>query len=237
MELLFRYCECYRIARQSRRVLISLSFLGFLGVFGLSMNCAHNAKLSQKGLPPGQRWIDEFAILYIDEIPDIDRESWRLKIHGDVAKPQTLDYGQLLEMDTVVQVNDFHCVTGWSREKNHWAGVRLGDILALAEPGANARFVTFRGADGYETSLSLSECRLPKNLLAFGWEGKRLDKELGGPVRVVIPGKYGFKSTMWVIEMELTEDQQNGTWEKQGYSNTADPWKEERYAPRPALDR
>ena len=98
----------------------------------------------------------------------------------------------------------------------------------MAEPKPGAKFVTFRGADGYTTSLAIEDCIGDDDILAFCWEGQNLEKSLGGPVRAVIPSRYGYKSCMWLVEMKLTKKQQLGYWEKRGYSNSADPWKEER---------
>ena len=113
--------------------------------------------------------------------------------------------------------------------KNRWVGVRIRDVLAEAEPRPSAKHILFRGADGYSTSLPLSECTGDDDLLAFRWEDKVLDASLGGPVRVFIPSKYGYKSTMWLTEMEITKKEIRGYWEMRGYSDTADPKTNDRY--------
>lgn len=179
-------------------------------------------------IPPNQRIVSDFYPLHYDKIPEIDRFSWKLKVHGEVKNSLNFNWESFSKLDTIQSISDFHCVTTWSRLDNHWVGVRIRDILAMAEPTSKAKFITFKAADGYTTSLPIEECLGDDDILAFRWENKDMDKSLGGPVRAVIPSKYGYKSCMWLIEMKLTKKQQLGYWEKRGYSNSANPWKEER---------
>ena len=181
-------------------------------------------------VPPGQRAIEDFPLLHYSKIPGLNRENWSLKVMGEVENKLDLKWDEFVAVGTVASVSDFHCVTGWSRLDNDWVGVRIRDVLALASPKVSARYLTFRSADGYTTSLPVAECTGDDDILAIRWEGKDLDKDNGGPVRVVIPAKYAYKSALWVVELRLTEEQELGYWEERGYSNSADPWKEERYA-------
>ena len=180
--------------------------------------------------PPGQRLIDDFPILRIGKIPDLNRDNWKLKVNGRVKKKLKLRFGDLMALDTLTSVSDFHCVTTWSRLDNHWTGVRIRTLLEAAGLKKDARFLTFKSADGYSTSLPIELCTGDDDMLAFRWEGVDLTAELGGPVRCVIPGKYGYKSAMWVTSIKATARDELGYWEKRGYSNSADPWKEERSA-------
>ena len=207
---------------------ININLVQFVGIILFIMVVAVQGQESDK-LPPGQRETGNFPILRIGEIPDLDRKSWSLKISGEVEHQVTWDWTAFSQLDTVHIQTPFHCVTGWSRVQNDWAGVLIQSILKIVKPTDKARYVTFKGADGYETSLAISECTGPQDILGFSWEGQDLDKFKGGPIRAVIPGKYGFKSAMWLIEMKLTEEQELGYWEKRGYSNSANPWKEERH--------
>jgi len=203
----------------------------FSAVLGSLRGCAQDV-LSAKSdcrVPPGQKVIQDFPLLHIAKIPDSDRENWTLHVTGEGKDTLLLRWNDFVALDTVASVSDFHCVTGWSRLDNHWVGVRIRDVLQLADPERSAKYVTFRSQDGYTTSLPLSECTGDEDILAFRWEGKDLDKNRGGPVRVVIPEKYAYKSALWIVEMKLTERQELGYWEQRGYSNSADPWKEERY--------
>ena len=185
-------------------------------------------KQSESDLPPGQRKTDNFPILRIWDIPELDKETWTLTVTGAVEDTVTFAYNQLLGLDTVQVLSDFHCVTGWSRQKNRWTGVLIRTVLDQIKLNPDAKYLTFLAADGYTTSLPISECLSDVDMLAFRWEGKRLDKTIGGPVRVVIPEKYGYKSAMWLTEIQAPVDQELGYWEKRGYSNSADPLKEER---------
>jgi DMSO/TMAO reductase YedYZ molybdopterin-dependent catalytic subunit len=140
-----------------------------------------------------------------------------------------LNWQQFSRLETVKRVTDFHCVTGWTRLDLHWEGVHIKDLLDAVQLKKSARFITFKSADGYTTSLPISECTGEDDLLAFKLDGQFLDNSKGGPVRVVIPAKYGYKSALWITEIVATKRQETGLWEKQGYHNNADPWKEERF--------
>jgi len=181
-------------------------------------------------IPPGQRATTDFPLLHISDIPDLTRSNWTLEVTGECDEPFKLDWNAFTKLKTVATVSDFHCVTGWTRLDNHWVGIRIRNILKMSRARETAHFITFRSADGYTTSLPIEDCTGKDDILAFQWEGKELDKSRGGPVRAVIPGKYAYKSALWVVRLTLTKDQEPGYWEKRGYSNTADPWKQERYS-------
>lgn len=200
--------------------------LSTLAVAGRSLQ---SQETTEKGrIPPGQSVTESFPILYIADVPEMTRKDWSLKVLGKVKQELSLDWVSFLEIGPFVSVSDFHCVTGWTRLDNHWKGVRIRDILALAGLKSNARFVTFSSLDGYTTSLPIAECTGDDDLLAFEWEGEAIENARGGPVRAVIPAKYGYKSAMWISEMKLTKRQELGYWEKKGYHNHADPWKQQR---------
>jgi DMSO/TMAO reductase YedYZ molybdopterin-dependent catalytic subunit len=180
-------------------------------------------------VPPGQRVIQDFPLLHYSSVPELDRDTWRLKVAGSVKKPVTLTWADFCLLPQVTSVSDCHCVTGWTRLDNHWKGVRIRDVLAQVEPLASGRWVSFFGADNYKTSLPLSQCTGDDDILAFAWEGRDLVRETGGPVRAVVPGKYAYKGALWVVRIEVTETEEEGYWESRGYSRTADPWTEDRY--------
>jgi len=127
-------------------------------------------------------------------------------------------------------VSDIHCVTQWSRYDNHWQGVSAQTLLDLVKPKPEARHVLFTSYDGYTTNVKLSVFAEANVLLAHSWEGKPIAREHGGPVRVVIPDWYFWKSAKWVTRIELVAEDQPGFWEIRGYHNEGDPWKEERYS-------
>jgi len=191
--------------------------------------CAADSLQQKTRLPAGQRQTENFPILRIGEIPDLNRSNWVLEIKGEVRNRLKMTWNDFIQMDTVHAISDFHCVTGWSRLQNLWTGVRIRDILDRAGLKKGAKHIFFKAADGYSTNLMIADCTGDDDILAFEWEGKPITNELGGPVRAVIPGKYGYKSAMWITEIQVLKKEKKGYWEKKGYSNSADPWKEERY--------
>jgi DMSO/TMAO reductase YedYZ molybdopterin-dependent catalytic subunit len=187
-------------------------------------------------LPPGQtpikrllRWgIDHPGITRSN--PKIDLKTYTLTIDGEVENPLKLNWSEVLKLPKVESVSDFHCVEGWSVLNCKWEGIRFRDILKLARPKETANFVTFECADGYTTSLSLSELSGDEVLLAYGLDGKPLEEGYGFPVRLVVPNKYGYKSALWVTRIKFTATKEAGFWEKRGYSDTADVWKSDRFS-------
>lgn len=175
-------------------------------------------------LPPGQWITSGFPVTTIGDVPEIDTLTWTLTITGDVENIQKYDWNDFTKIKSVESTSDFHCITSWSKLDIHWIGVRIRDILASAIPKSNANFVTFLGDDGYTTSLTLEECTGDDDILAYRWNGEYLAVKDGGPVRAVIPKKYGYKSAMWLVEMRLTEKREKGYWEQRGYDDEADPW-------------
>ena len=136
----------------------------------------------------------------------------------------------MLALEQVDDVSDFHCVTGWSRLDVAWQGVRLSTVLALVEPDDDAGFVLLRSADGYTTNFPLEEALKDDVLLAHHADGKPLEVEHGGPVRVITPQLWAWKGAKWIQEIRLSREDVPGFWERNGYSNTAHPWRNDRYA-------
>ena len=181
-------------------------------------------------VPPNQRVTSKFPVLHEGPIPNFDPKTWDFVVEGLVKNPVRLTYEQFLKLPKVVTVSDFHCVTGWSKLDNKWEGVAFKTISDLAKPLKEARYVTVVAEGDYTTSLPLEELLDNDILLAFRLDDKPLEPEHGGPLRLVVPKKYAYKSAKWVRKLRFTKEQELGYWEKRGYSNTADPWKEERYA-------
>jgi DMSO/TMAO reductase YedYZ molybdopterin-dependent catalytic subunit len=182
-------------------------------------------------LPPGQYEVNELPVLQVELTPTFNEKMWTLEVYGAIEKPFTLKYEQLLELKRVDTISDFHCVTGWSRLGNRWEGVRFKDIKELAKPLGIAKFVTFECDSEYTTSMPISDLLKDDVLLAYGLDGRQLPPEHGGPLRIVVPAKYGYKSAKWVRRIKFTEEQEFGYWEFRGYSNTADPFTDDRYGP------
>ena len=155
-------------------------------------------------------------------MPLFDPASWRLEISGLVRKPQSLGYDELRALPKAEQVSTFHCVTGWTVENVHWAGVRFRHLLDLAQPLPEARAVRFVSAERpYEDSLTLEQLRLPDAMLAYEMSGKPLSRPHGAPARVVLPEMYGYKGVKWLTKIELLDTQPVGYWEGLGYDQNA----------------
>ncbi|UCD92540.1 MAG: sulfite oxidase-like oxidoreductase [Methanobacteriota archaeon] len=181
-------------------------------------------------IPPGQRTTKKFPVLHEGSVPEFNDKEWDFRVEGLVENSVTMNWKEFNDLPSVKVTSDFHCVTGWSRLDNEWEGVRFSEIVKLANPKADAHFVTVIAEEGYTTSLPLEDMMDDEVLLAFGFEGEALQPEHGGPLRLVIPKKYAYKSAKWVRKVVFTEEKELGFWEKRGYSDSADPWKEERYS-------
>jgi DMSO/TMAO reductase YedYZ molybdopterin-dependent catalytic subunit len=188
------------------------------------------ARPDSERLPPGQKETRNWPVLDLGLKPDVPPADWRLRIHGLVDLPAVWDVQALLALPQSEPVSDIHCVTTWSRYDNHWKGVATRDLLSAVRPRDEARFVVLHSYDGYTTNLSLEDFARPDVLLAHAWEGAPLTAEHGGPVRLVAPHLYFWKSAKWLKAIEFLNEDQPGFWEQRGYHNRGDPWKEQRYS-------
>jgi DMSO/TMAO reductase YedYZ molybdopterin-dependent catalytic subunit len=180
-------------------------------------------------LPPGQHEVKNWPVLDLGIQPDIPKDKWSLNIEGLVEKPVLLTWLDFMALPQVEKVNDFHCVTTWSRFDNHWKGVEFKTICDLVQPKSDTTHVLFTGFDGYTVNLPLDFCR-DDALIIHEWEGQPLEREHGGPVRVVVSKVYAWKGAKWVKDIIFLPADHLGFWEVRGYSNSADPWKEERFS-------
>lgn len=188
------------------------------------------AETSADRLPPGQKLTTAFPVLDLGVQPEIPLAEWRLKIDGVVGKPAELTWQQLQALPQVEDVSDFHCVTTWSRYDCRWGGVAFTTLYDLVQPKPEAKFVYFTGYDGYSTNVALEKCLDDDVLLATSFDGAPLSREHGGPARVIIPKLYAWKGAKFVSGITFLAEDKLGFWEVRGYSNTADPWTEDRYA-------
>lgn len=186
--------------------------------------------MDSKKLPPRQVEVKKAPLRHKGGVPKIDLETWKLRVYGKVKNPVSLTLKEVQTLSTVASVSDFHCVEGWSVLENKWEGVSFKTLASVAKPEKDAKYVFFESDDGYTTSLPLKDLLEKDVLLAYKLDGKMLPPERGGPLRLVVPQKYAYKSAMWVRKIKFTDKHELGFWEKRGYSDTADPWKEERYA-------
>ncbi len=180
-------------------------------------------------LPAGQTETKKWPVLDLGVQPSVTRASFRLTVNGAVRTPVTLDFSELLALGEVEDTSDFHCVTTWSRMDLAWKGVRVADVLALAEPLPEARALMCHASDRYTTNVSLEEALKPDVLIAYEVNGEPLAREHGGPVRMITPQLYAWKGAKWIERLEVLTENRPGFWEERGYSMTALPWREDRY--------
>jgi DMSO/TMAO reductase YedYZ molybdopterin-dependent catalytic subunit len=181
-------------------------------------------------LPPGQHLVKNWPILDLGQTPNVAREVWRLDITGVVEFPTSWTWHDLISAPQTHKVSDIHCVTSWSRYDNNWDGVTTHDLLEAVQPKPEATHVLLTSNDGYTTNLSLEDFSSPEALLVHSWEGQPLPLDHGGPVRLVVPHLYFWKSAKWLRRIEFATADHPGFWEVRGYHNHGDPWREERYS-------
>jgi DMSO/TMAO reductase YedYZ molybdopterin-dependent catalytic subunit len=191
---------------------------------------AKPAARSQDRLPPGQRLVDDFPVLDLGVTPEVPLDQWSLRIHGKVERPVILDWAAFRALPQFKDVSDFHCVTTWSQYDMSWEGVAFLTLAELVQPRSDASHVYFRSHDGYTTNNRLDALMDDDVLIAHSWNGAPLSREHGGPARVIVPKLYAWKGAKWVKEMIFLDRDLLGFWELRGYSNTADPWRDDRFA-------
>jgi DMSO/TMAO reductase YedYZ molybdopterin-dependent catalytic subunit len=181
-------------------------------------------------LPPGQHLTRDWPVLDLGLTPEISRERWRLDVYGAVENPLFWDFKTFVSQEQRQFVSDIHCVTTWSRYDNQWEGLAVRDLLAACRPRDEANFVVLHSYDGYTTNLALDDFAAADALLAHSWSGMPLTAEHGGPVRLVVPHLYFWKSAKWLHAIEFLDKDAPGYWEVRGYHNRGDPWAEQRYS-------
>lgn len=185
-------------------------------------------------LPPGQHLIkkkERFPVLQHGKGAHINRETYQLKIEGEVQESTSLSLKELQKLEDKEIIVDIHCVTSWSKFDTQWGGISFQKILDLVKPKQSANFVEFLCADdNFTTTVPIEAVRSENALLALYYDEEPLNDKHGGPVRALIPDLYFYKSAKWVIKITFLEEDRLGYWERGGYSNKADPWKEQRYS-------
>ncbi|NUR75215.1 MAG: sulfite oxidase-like oxidoreductase [Thermoleophilia bacterium] len=181
-------------------------------------------------LPPGQYLTEKWPVLHAGDVPRYDDLStWTFRVFGDVEQELELSWDQFNELPRQSNVQDIHCVTRWSRFDARFEGVHWSELAKLAQPKPTGRFVIAHAEAGFTSNVPLSYLTDPDALLATHADGAPLTPEHGYPLRLVIPGKYFWKSAKWLRGIELSSIDRPGFWERYGYHNDADPWHEERY--------
>lgn len=181
-------------------------------------------------IPPGQYETKKWPVLDLGRKPDVPQERWSLRIDGAVEAPLTLGWSDFLALPQVEDHSDFHCVTAWSLLDVPWRGVQFATLAALVRPLPEATHVFTYAYDGYTTNVRLEEALKDDVLLVHTAYGKPLAKEHGGPVRMITPQLYAWKGAKWINRIEFLSQNRLGFWEERGYSDTAWPWREDRYS-------
>lgn len=181
-------------------------------------------------LPPGQVRTDKWPVLHYGSVPLVDLSSWDLKVDGLVERPQHWNWDAFQGLPRIQVHCDIHCVTRWSRYDNVWEGVSLREVMNLAGPKPEAHFAIIHAEQGFTTNLPLPELLHDDVLLADKHSGEPLTPDHGWPLRLVVPRRYFWKSAKWIRRIELVARDQPGFWERNGYHNEADPWREERFS-------
>ena len=181
-------------------------------------------------LPPGQYVTDRFPVLHVGDVPEYDEGEWNLSVIGLVDRPFSLTFDELVALPAVSYTQDIHCVTKWSKFDTSWTGVRVRDLLERAGLQAGASHVVEHAEFGYTTNLPLADITTDEAIVAYAYEGEPIEPIHGGPVRIVVPHLYFWKSAKWVRGLRIQARDEPGFWESLGYHNRGDQWREERYS-------
>lgn len=189
-----------------------------------------HARPEAERLPPGQHLVKNWPVLDLGQQPEVPLSAWRLEVTGLVTRPLSFDWAGFNALPQSGGRSDIHCVTTWSRYDNDWRGVATRDLLEAAGPIAEARAVWLTCHDGYTTNLTLADFAAADAMLVTHWQGQPLAREHGGPMRLVLPHLYFWKSAKWLRSIEVRSEDGPGFWEQNGYHLRGDPWAEERYS-------
>jgi DMSO/TMAO reductase YedYZ molybdopterin-dependent catalytic subunit len=181
-------------------------------------------------LPPGQVLTERFPILHEGEIPDYDLANWSLRLSGTLARPIELRYADLQSLPQRQLRCDIHCVTRWSKFDTEWSGVHLQDLLQAFDIQPTSAFVMAHADHDYQTNLRLGDLLHPDSLLATHYAGQPLTAQHGWPLRLVVAGRYFWKSAKWLRGLEFVEQEHPGFWEQNGFHLHADPFAEQRFS-------
>jgi DMSO/TMAO reductase YedYZ molybdopterin-dependent catalytic subunit len=181
-------------------------------------------------LPPGQSLTLKWPVLHYGSVPHFDEAKWDFKISGEVVKPLKLSWREFRALPQMEVTSDFHCVTRWSRLNNVWKGVLFSEVLKLVQPKPPVRHVLVLAEEGYTSNIPLEDLLRPNVVFAFDHDAVPLTGEHGGPVRLIVPHLYAWKSVKWVRGLMLLDADRLGFWERNGYHAYGDPWKEQRYS-------
>ena len=194
-----------------------------------------SSEQKKRKLPPSQQVTDRILRWGTDHPgiksanPQIKLETYTLTIDGEVENPIKLTWNDFMKLPKIVSTSDFHCVEGWSVLDCKWEGIRIREIEKLVKPREVAKAITFECADSYTTSLFREELYGDDVLLTYKLNDEVLEEGLGFPVRLIVPNKYAYKSALWVTHLRFTRNKELGFWERRGYNDNADVWKNQRF--------
>jgi DMSO/TMAO reductase YedYZ molybdopterin-dependent catalytic subunit len=180
-------------------------------------------------LPPGQYLTDRFPVLHVGDVPEYAPGEWNMRIFGEVDREFTLDFAQLTSLPSVTITTDIHCVTKWSKFDTTWRGVRVRDLFERAGLRDTATHFVGHAEYGYTANLPLADVLRDDALVVWEYEGEEIEPIHGGPVRIVVPHLYFWKSAKWVRALEVRDSDRPGFWERNGYHMYGDPFREQRF--------
>lgn len=182
-------------------------------------------------VPPGQRLATGFPVLTYGDTPHVDRANWQFRVWG-LAQEKTFSWDDFMAMPQSEFTADFHCVTTWSKLDVKWIGVKVTDFMNAIEVDPKAVHVMEHCYGGYTTNIAMEDFVREENFFAHTLFGEPLPADHGGPMRLVVPHLYAWKSAKWINGLEFLAKEDLGFWERNGYHHRGDPWKEERYSGR-----
>ena len=200
-----------------------------MGFFDRNREQLANKGIDDARLPPGQYLTERFPVLHVGDVPTYAPGNWDLKIFGLVDKPFTVNLDELKSMPAVTLLTDIHCVTKWSKFDTTWKGVRVRDLFERAGMQKDAGYIMGHAEHGYTANLPLADVLLDESLVVYEYEGEEIEPIHGGPVRLLVPHLYFWKSPKWLRGLELRATDAPGFWEQNGYNMYGDPFLEQRF--------
>ena len=200
-----------------------------MGFFDRNREQLANKGIDDARLPPGQYLTERFPVLHVGDVPTYQPGDWDLKIFGLVDKPFTINLDELKSMPAVTLLTDIHCVTKWSKFDTTWKGVRVRDLFERAGMQKDAGYIMGHAEHGYTANLPLADVLLDESLVVYEYEGEEIEPIHGGPVRLLVPHLYFWKSPKWLRGLELRATDAPGFWEQNGYNMYGDPFLEQRF--------
>jgi DMSO/TMAO reductase YedYZ molybdopterin-dependent catalytic subunit len=200
-----------------------------MGFFDRNKEKMVEAGFEPSRLPPGQYLTERFPVLHVGEVPTYQPGEWSLRVFGLVEREFTLTWDELRAMSSTTITTDIHCVTKWSKFDTSWTGVRVRDLLERAGVKAGASYFMGHAEYGYTANLPLADVMGDNALVAYAYDGADIEPIHGGPVRLVVPHLYFWKSPKWLRGIEVRQVDAPGFWEQNGYHMYGDPFREQRF--------